>query len=192
MKTDQKPGAALICLVLLITIATLAIAGCMESAQEQQGQMTVASEKQSEKPVSTTIVTTRTVAAPVQPSPAQSSPGPDLSTAGITIDPIGDKKVGDRFIITATTSLPTGTNLFWQILADTGTPPTGLDGNSQMSVGGNNQVTKGDSTSNRISQDVDLGRLIPGKYVVIIGEMKGDFSDFEIGDRYGYTYFTVK
>lgn len=77
--------------------------------------MTVASGKQSEKPVSTTIVTTRTVAAPVQPSPAPSSPGPGLSTAGITIDPIGDKKVGDRFTITATTRLPTGTNLFWQI-----------------------------------------------------------------------------
>jgi hypothetical protein len=192
MKNPQKPGDVLICLALLITIATLAIAGCMESTQEQQGQMPVASEKQNEKPVATTIVTTRTVAAPVQPSPAQSSPGPGLSTAGITIDPIGDKKVGDRFTITAMTSLPAGTNLFWQIMQDTGTPPTGLDKNSQMSVGGNNLVLNGNSTSNRISQDVDLGRLIPGKYVVIIGEMKGDFSDFEIGDRYGYTYFSLK
>jgi hypothetical protein len=192
LKTDQKPGAALICLALLITIATLVIAGCMESAQEQQGQMPVAREKLNEQPVSTTIVTTRTVTAPVQPSPAQPSPGPGLSTAGITIDPIGDKKVADRFTITATTSLPTGTNLFWQILPDTGTPPTGLDGNSQMSVGGNNQVTKGDGTANRISQAVDLGGLVPGKYVVIVGEMKGAFSDFKIGDRYGYTYFTIR
>ncbi len=157
MKTHQKPGAVLICLALLITIATHIITGCMESVQEQQGQMTVASEKQSEKPVSKTIVTTRTVAAPVQPSPAQSSPGPGLSTAGITIDPIGDKMVGDRFTITATTSLPTGTNLFWQIMQDTGTSSAGLDKNSQMSVGGNNLVMNGNGTSNRISLDVGAG-----------------------------------
>jgi hypothetical protein len=154
--------------------------------------MPVASEKQNEKPVTTTIVMTRTFAAPVQPSLAQSSPGTGLSTAGIAIDPIGDKKVGDKFTLTVTTSLPAGTNIFWQILPDTGIPPSSLDGNSMMSVGGNNQVTKGNGTSNRISQAVDLGRLVPGKYVVIIGEMKGDFSDFEIGDRIGYTYFTLK
>jgi hypothetical protein len=58
-----------------------------------------------------------------------------------------------------------------------------------MSVGGNNKVTKGDGTSNRRSLEVNLGRLVPGKYVVIMGEMKGDF---EIGDRYGYTYVTLK
>jgi hypothetical protein len=190
MKIHQKQGIALICLILLITIATLAIAGCMESAPEQQGQMTAVSEKQNEKPVATAIVTTGTT--PLAPlKTAQPTPAPGLSTAGIAIDLIGDKNVGDKFTLTGTTSLPAGTNIFWQILPDTGTPPTGLDGNSQMSVGGNNQVTKGDGTANRISQAVDLGRLVPGKYVVIVGEMKGDFSDFKIGDRYGYTYFTL-
>ena len=64
-----------------------------------------------------------------------------------------------------------------------------------MSVGGNNQVTKGDTPPNRISLAVDLGRLVPGKYVAIVGKMKGDATTgmvFEIGNDYGYTYFTLK
>jgi hypothetical protein len=191
MKINQRPSAAGICLALLITIVILATAGCTGSDPGQQSQMTPTGNQQNEHPAAATTATTRITAAPAPLKPLQTTPAPALSTAGIAIDPIGDKKVGDKFTLTGTTGLPTGTNIFWQILPDTGTPPTGLDGNSQMSVGGNNQVTKGDGTANRISQAVDLGRLVPGKYVVIVGEMKGDFSDFKIGDRYGYTYFTL-
>jgi len=154
--------------------------------------VTPTNDKQSENHAAGTTVTIRTttVAAPLKT--LQPMPASGLSTRGITIDPIGDKKTGEKFLLAATTSLPVGTNLFWQVLPDTGTPPTGLDGSSQMSVGGNNLVIKGDGTANRISQAVDLGRLVPGKYVVIVGEMKGDFSDFKIGDRYGYTYVTLR
>jgi hypothetical protein len=41
---------ATFCLVLLITIAILVIAGCTESAQEQKSQITAACEKHSKKP----------------------------------------------------------------------------------------------------------------------------------------------
>jgi len=191
MKTQQKSGSALICLAILIA-ASLVIAGCVDSGLDQQGQVTPTNDKQSENHAAGTTVTIRTttVAAPLKT--LQPMPASGLSTRGITIDPIGDKKTGEKFLLAATTSLPVGTNLFWQVLPDTGTPPTGLDGSSQMSVGGNNLVIKGDGTANRISQAVDLGRLVPGKYVVIVGEMKGDFSDFKIGDRYGYTYVTLR
>lgn len=182
MKNHQKSGLGLICLAILIVVATLVIAGCMESTQGQQGENSAA----------VTTVTIRTTTAPAPLKTVQPTPAPGLSTAGIAIDPIGDRKTGDKFVITATTSLPAGTNIFWQVLPDTGTPPTGLDGTSKMSIAGNSQVTKGDGTSNRISQAVDPGSLVPGKYVVIVGEMKGAPSDFEIGDRYGYTYFTLK
>jgi hypothetical protein len=192
MKKYRKSDLGLVCLVVLITVATLVIAGCLESNTGQQSQTNPAGSPQNEKPVIHTTITTGTMTSPAPPKTAQPIPAPGLSTMGITIDPIGDKKTGDKFLLAATTSLPAGTNIFWQIMQDTGTPPTGLDKNSQMSVGGNNLVMKGNGTSNRISLDVDLGRLIPGKYVVIIGEMKGDFSDFEIGDRYGYTYVILK
>jgi hypothetical protein len=188
MKTHQKTIHMLICLAILI-VATLVIAGCVDSGQDQQSQVTPTGNQQSEHPAA---ATTRTTISPSPQKTVQPAPAPGLSTRGITIDPIGDRKTGDKFLLAATTNLPVGTNLFWQILPDTGTPPTGLNRNSMMSVGGNNLVTKGDGTANRISQAVDLGRLVPGRYVVIVGEMKGDFSDFKIGDRYGYTCFTLK
>ena len=187
MKTHQISGPGLICLAILI-VAILVIAGCVGSAPGLD-PVTPTIEKQGEHPAA---AMTRTTTSPALLKTLQPTPAPGLSTKGIIIDPIGDKKTGEKFLITATTSLPVGTNLFWQILPDTGTPPTDLNGNSMMSVGGNNQVTKGNGMSNRIAQAVDLGRLVPGKYVVIVGEMKGQPSDFKIGDRYGYTCFTLK
>jgi outer membrane murein-binding lipoprotein Lpp len=188
MNIQQKSKIGLICLAALV-VATLIIAGCLGSAP---GPVTATNEKQNEHPAAGTTVATRTTALPAPMKTAQPTPAPGLSTAGIAIDPIGDKKTGEHFLLTATTSLPVGTNLIWQILPDTGTPPAGLDKDSMMSIVGNNLVTKGDGATNRIAQNVDLGRLVPGKYVVIVGEMKGGLSDFEIGSRYGYTYFTLK
>ena len=194
MNIHRKPGTGLICLVLLITIATIVLAGCTDSAQGQRARAAT-HDQPTVNPASGTAVTTKTTAAPapVKTTPAVSAPV--SSTGVIKIDPIGDKKTGDTFTLTGTTSLPAGTSIIWQILPDTGTPPTGLDPDSRMSVGGNNQVTKGDGTLNRISLAVDLGRLVPGKYVAIVGKMKGDQTTgmvFEIGNDYGYTYFTLK
>ena len=190
MKSQQKSGIRLICLALLIVIATLVSAGCLASTPDPQSQTTATHDQQSKNPAASTAVTTRTTTAPAPLKTTTPAPAPGLSTAGVAIGPIGDKKTGEHFLLTAATSLPLGTEVMWQILPDTGSPPTGLDGASQMSLTGNNLVTKGDGTSNRISQDVDLGRLVPGKYVVIVGEKKGN--EFEIGNRYGYTYFTLK
>jgi len=120
------------------------------------------------------------------------------STTGdyIRINTIGDKKVGDQFLITGTTSLPAGAEVLWQVMPDTGTPPAGLDGNSQMSIGGNSVVTTGDGTANRISLPADMTNMKPQKYVVIVGKPKRDQSQgppfsIEIGDLYGTTYFTL-
>jgi hypothetical protein len=192
MKIHQKSGWILVCFALLIAVATIAIAGCVNSGQGPQDQMTPTPDQQDRHPATAPTVTTRITTATAPLKTEQPTPAPGLSNAGIAIDPVGDRKTGDKFVLTATTSLPAGTEVLWQILPDTGTPPTGLDGNSMMSVGGNNLVIKGDGTANRISQAVDLGRLVPGKYVVIIGERKGAYSEFKIGDRYGYTYFTLK
>lgn len=195
MKNQQKSGIRLISLALLIVIATLVSAGCLESTPDQQSQMTATHDQQSANPASGTAVTARITTTPAMLKTTQSAPAPVSSTGVIKIDPIGDKNTGDRFTLSGTTSLPAGTNIFWQIMPDTGTSPTGLDPDSQMSVGGNNQVTKGDGTLNRISLAVELGRLIPGKYVAIVGKMKGDQTTgivFEIGNDYGYTYFTLK
>jgi hypothetical protein len=193
MTSDRTPGTGLVCLVLLIMIATIAVAGCTDSAHDRQIQETTTHDQPAMNPASGTAVATKTTASPVKTTRAV--PAPVSSTGVIKIDPIGDKKTGETFTLTGTTSLPEGTSIIWQIMPDTGTPPTGLDPDSQMSVGGNYLVTKGDGTLNRISLAVDLGRLVPGKYVAIVGKMKGDQTTgmvFEIGNDYGYTSFTLK
>ena len=195
MKSQQESGIGFACLALLIVVMTLVSAGCMESTPVQQGQATATHDQQVANPTSGTAAPTRITTAPAPLKTTQAAPAPVSSTGVIKIDPIGDKNTGDTFTLTGTASLPAGTNIIWQILPDTGTPPTGLDGNSQMSVGGNYPVTKGEGTHNRISLTVPLGRLVPGKYVAIVGKMKGDQTTgtvFEIGNDYGYTYFTLK
>ena len=195
MKQDHQSGPGLICITILIIFATIAIAGCVDSAQEQQDQVTSTGDEQTVQPAAGTTTTTRIATVSSTQNTAQPTSEPVSSTGVIRVDPISDKNTGDKFTFTGTTSLPAGTNILWQILPDTGTPPTGPDGSSMMSVAGNYQVTKGEGTSNRISLSVDLGRLVPGKYVAIIGKMKGDPASapvFEIDKDYGYAYFTIK
>lgn len=194
MKTHRTSGLWLICLTVIIAFVIVTLAGCVDSAQSQQSQVIPAGNQQNENPVPATAVATRTKVPEPQKTTSSASK-PVSSTGVITIDPISDKNTGDKFTLTGTTSLPAGTNILFQIMPDTGTPPTGLDKDSMMSVGGNNQVTKGDGTLNRVSLAIDLGRLVPGKYVAIVGKMKGDETTgivFEIGNDYSYTYFTLK
>jgi hypothetical protein len=111
----------------------------------------------------------------------------------IRITAIGDRTVGDQFLITGTTSLPVGTTLIWQIMPSTGTVPTTLDMNA-TGIMANNAVTKGDGTENRVSLAVDTTDHPPGEYIVIVGEMKGDMANGEIGigDLVGSALFDLK
>jgi hypothetical protein len=111
----------------------------------------------------------------------------------IRITAIGDRAVGDQFLITGTTSLPVGTILIWQVMPSTGTVPTALDLNAR-GIMANNAVTKGDGTDNRVSLAVDTTDHPPGEYIVIVGEMKGDMANSEIGigDLVGSALFDLK
>ncbi|MEN6611011.1 MAG: hypothetical protein ABFC24_09210 [Methanoregulaceae archaeon] len=110
----------------------------------------------------------------------------------IRITAIGDKKAGDQFLITGTTSLSAGVSLIWQIMPYTGTIPANLDLNA-TGIMANNPVTKGNGTANRVSLAVDLDQFKPGEYVVIVGEVKGDpgTRDLRIGRPIGSARFTV-
>jgi hypothetical protein len=195
MKNQPESGIRLVCLALLIVVMILVSAGCVDTTPGPQGQTTATPDQQGVNPAAGTTVPTRITTTPAPLKTTQAAPAPVSSTGVITIDPIRDKNTEGAFTLTGTTSLPASTDIIWQILPDTGTPPTGLDPNSQMSIGGNNQVTQGVGIRNRISLAVELGRLVPGKYVAIVGKMKGDPATgivFEIGNDYGYTYFTLK
>jgi hypothetical protein len=196
MKTQQKSGHGLICLVLLLTIATLAVAGCTESASEHQGQMTAPGEKQSENATVKTTITIRTTSATVQPPAAHPAPDPVPPGDAIIFDRIGEKKTGDFLLITGTTGLPAGTNLFWQIRQDTGTPPAGVDMSSRMGIMANNQVIKGAGSSNQVALAVDAKNtkdLVAGKYVILAVSLKGETKtvDPTTGKLAGYTYLTL-
>lgn len=111
----------------------------------------------------------------------------------ILISAIGNKKIGDQFLISGTTSLPVGTNLLWQVIPESGTPKTSIDMTEEKGIMAINGVTKGDDTSNRISLAVDMVGFPAGNYIVLVSEMKGDMSAGNIttGDLTGSALFTV-
>jgi hypothetical protein len=112
----------------------------------------------------------------------------------IRLDATGDKKVGDQFLITGTTSLPAGVNLIWEVMPYTGTMPTGLDLDAK-GIMANNPVTKGDGTTNRVSLAADMSTMEPGEYIVMVGPMKGDPAkrgDITRGEPVGSIRFTLK
>lgn len=187
METINGSGKKIAGLILFMTIVLIVMTGCTDSAMEQQGPATPVHEKQGENPAVTTNAAITTPEAPAQK--------PVSSTGVINIDPVTDKTTGDTFTLTGTTSLPAGTEILWQVMPDTGSPPTGLDMDSTMSVGGNVLVTQGDGTSNRIAIPVDLGRLVQGKYTVVAGKAKEHLPDkmvFEIGNDFGYAFLRIK
>ncbi len=111
----------------------------------------------------------------------------------ISLNAIGDRSVGDQFLITGTTSLPAGTMLLWQVMPDPKTPPTGIN-LTTTGIMANAPVTKGEGAANRVSLAVDTGDLVPGEYIVHVGEMKGDPEkrDIAMGELTGSAYFTLK
>jgi hypothetical protein len=111
----------------------------------------------------------------------------------ILISAIGDRKVGEQFLITGTTSLPVGTSLIWQVIPESGTPATSIDMTAEKGIMANNGVTKGEGTSNRVSLAVDMDGFPAGNYIVMVSEMKGDISAGNIttGDLTGSALFSV-
>jgi hypothetical protein len=122
---------------------------------------------------------------------ATDSPAQGVITGGdyIRINAIGDKSVGDQFLITGTTSLPVGTEVLMQVMPDTGTTPTGTN-KTALGAGGNGLVTKGDGSLNRVSFAVDMSGQKPGKWVALVGKMKKE--PFEVEDPTASAFFTLK
>ena len=109
MKNHQKSGTVLICIALIIVVATIATAGC---ANIGKGQITATGNQQSEHPAAGTPLVPATTKTPEQPVEAQLAPASSPSTPFITIDPIGDKNTGDLIIISGTTNLPSGASVY--------------------------------------------------------------------------------
>jgi hypothetical protein len=170
MKNHLKSGPGFICLVIVITIAIIAIAGCVDAGQDQRSQVTHTSNPQSEYPPDVTIVTTRITTAPTTSAPDHSAPF-------ITFDPIGDKNIGDLLIISGTTNLPERSSIYLSM----------ANGEGDAKTIANKQVLSGTNGINRWKFAIDTGGFRPGSYKLTVTTQKKGveaFAQFSLKGTY--------
>jgi trimeric autotransporter adhesin len=84
----------------------------------------------------------------------------------IRIDPIGDKRVGDKFTITAQTNLAVDDEILVQVYSSSFKPTQKSQSGEFSGATGTVKVAKGDSGMNKISFDVDSSTFKPDEYIV--------------------------
>jgi len=85
----------------------------------------------------------------------------------IRIDAIGDKRVGDKFTITAQTNLAVDDEILAQVYSSSFKPTQKTQSGEFSGATGTVKVVKGDSGMNKISFDVDSSTFKPDEYIVI-------------------------
>ena len=84
----------------------------------------------------------------------------------IRIDPIGDKHVGDKFTITASTNLAVDDEVLIEVYSSSFKPTQKSQSGEFSGATGTVKVTKGDSGMNKLSFDVDSSTFKPDEYIV--------------------------
>lgn len=84
----------------------------------------------------------------------------------ITIDPVGDRHVGDKFTITATTNLAVDDEVLVEVYSSSFQPTQKSQSGEFSGATGTIKVTKGDSGLNKLSFDVDASTFKPDEYLV--------------------------
>ena len=101
----------------------------------------------------------------------------------ITIDPIGDRHVGDKFTITAKTNLAVDDEVLLQVYSSSFKPTQKSQSGEFSGATGTIKVVKGDSGLNTLSFDVDASTFKPDEYIVT--------ADAVIQDATGTALFNV-
>jgi len=120
MKPQQNPGIGYISLILLLAIASVLIAGCMDSASGGQKTTSSTGSPQSGQAPVTAAVTPISGKTHEPLTNDQTSAAQDRSVPFITIDPVGEKKIGDLLVISGTTSLPEKTHVYLRWTVNSG------------------------------------------------------------------------
>lgn len=167
MRTDQESGIRRICLALLITIAILAIAGCIDSTPNRQDRITATDEMPNENPATGTAITTGATSAQVLSGTERPEKAPDPSVPSLTIDPVSDLKIGDLLVVSGTTSLPERTPVYlsWK-----------YESSGEDKVLANRQVLSGGDGVNRFRFVFDTSGFKPGSYTMTVANGKKDVS----------------
>ncbi len=84
----------------------------------------------------------------------------------ITITPVGDRHVGDKFTIAATTNLAVDDEILCQVYSSSFKPTQKSQSGEFSGATGTVKVAKGDSGLNKISFDVDASTFKPDEYIV--------------------------
>ena len=89
-----------------------------------------------------------------------------VETPKITIAPISDKHVGDKFTITATTNMQVDDDVLVQVVSSSFKPTQKSQSGEFSGAGQTIKVKKGDSGLNTLSIDVDASSFKPDEYLV--------------------------
>jgi PGF-CTERM protein len=84
----------------------------------------------------------------------------------IRIDPIGDRHVGDKFTITATTNLAVDDDVLFEVYSSSFKPTQKTQSGEFSGATGTVKATKGDTGLNKLSFDVDASTFKPDEYIV--------------------------
>jgi len=101
----------------------------------------------------------------------------------ITIDPIGDRHVGDKFTITAKTNLAVDDEILLQVYSSSFKPTQKSQSGEFSGATGTIKVVKGETGLNALSFDVDASTFKPDEYIVT--------ADAVIQDATGTALFNV-
>ena len=89
-----------------------------------------------------------------------------VEVPSIRIDPIGDRHVGDKFTITATTNLAVDDEVLFEVYSSSFKPTQKSQSGEFSGATGTVKVTKGDTGLNKLSFDVDASTFKPDEYIV--------------------------
>jgi PGF-CTERM protein len=92
----------------------------------------------------------------------------------ITIDPIGDRHVGDKFTVTAKTNLAVDDEILVQIYSSSFQPTQKSQSGEFSGATGTIKVTAGDGGLNALSFDVDASTFKPDEYIVTMDAVVQD------------------
>jgi PGF-CTERM protein len=84
----------------------------------------------------------------------------------IRVDAIGDRHVGDKFTITATTNLAVDDAVLFEVYSSSFKPTQKSQSGEFSGATGTVKVTKGDAGLNKLSFDVDASTFKPDEYIV--------------------------
>lgn len=102
----------------------------------------------------------------------------------IQIDPIGNRHIGDKFTITATTNLAVDDEIIFEVYQSSFEPTQKTQRGEFSGATGTSKIMKGDKGLNRLSFDVDSSTFKPDNYLVSVKAI--------LIEAQGKTYFNLE